>query len=97
MTNDAAKTKVQIISEKPVVSPDIHLKDEENFKLRQSVESLKTPQLSCSTPRGTTGNNKKCHKATRPKTAEPSRTGIYRRLHSTKTCNRKHLQKNDIW
>jgi len=96
MTNEAAKTKILVISEKPVVSPDILLKDEENCKLRQSVESLKTPQLSCSTPRGTT-NNKKSFKATRPKTAEPSRSGIFRRLHSTKTCNRKHLQKNDIW
>jgi hypothetical protein len=97
MTNDAAKTNFLIISEKPVVSPDILLKDEENCKLRQSVESLKTPHLSCSTPRGTTGNNKKDYKASRPKTAEPSRSGIYRRLHSTKTCQRKHLQKNDIW
>jgi hypothetical protein len=34
MTNDAAKTNILIISEKPVISPDILLKDEENCKLR---------------------------------------------------------------
>jgi hypothetical protein len=34
MTNDAAKTNFLVISEKPIVSPDILLKDEDNCKLR---------------------------------------------------------------
>jgi len=63
--------------------------------LRQSLESLKTPHLSNSTPKG---SKKAGPKPLRPKTAEPSRSGVYQRLHSSKTCQKKHNKKqHDLW